>query len=97
MVKNSSQISRSAPNIENFGSNLEKREEVFCSIGMLGKVGQSMTYGTWLCRNTYTDHVRGTNCSAMPDNPVKQLDEPRILDRIKRDATEENLHMHYSC
>ena len=56
-----------------------------------------MTYGTWLRRNTYTDHVRGTDCSAMPDSPVKQLDEPRILDRIKRDATEENPHMHCSC
>ena len=39
MVKNSSQIPRSAPNIENFGSRLEKREEVFCSIGMLGEGG----------------------------------------------------------
>ena len=43
MVKNSSQISRSAPNIENFGSGLKKRKEVFCSIGMLEeKVGQSL-------------------------------------------------------
>ena len=56
-----------------------------------------MTYGTWLRRNTYTDYVRGTDCSAMPDNPVKQLDEPKILDGIKRDTTEENPHMHCSC
>jgi len=97
MVKNSSQISRSAPNIENFGSGLEKRKEVFCSIGMLGDVGQSMTYGTWLRRNTYTDHVWGTDCSAMPNNPVKQLNGPRISDRVKKDATEENPHMHCSC
>jgi len=39
VVKNSSQISRSAPNIENFGSRLETRKEVFCSIGMLGEGG----------------------------------------------------------